>query len=155
MSLHPHQTWVLFTSCTSYFLLFRAGWAAGSLLVIPQGEKTPSQSTPLLVSHVDRACVESSCPAMPQGVPVASKNDSIHLEMNGRDRCPLHPWYCLSQFSSVSSGLDCYSHTWNLEIQSGLGWWGWFGFLSRWQHEIRDVTRAGTAEVTLQRGSAP
>lgn len=160
MSLHPHQTRVLFTSCTSYYLLFLSGRAAGSLLVIPRGEKSPSQNTPLLVSHVDRACVESSCPAVSQGVPVASKNDSTRLEMNGRDKCPLHPWYCLCQFSPAPPGLDCYPLTQNLEILGGmlpgwggLEWWGWFGLLSRWQHESRDVTRAGTAEVRLQRGS--
>lgn len=124
------------------------------------GEKSPSQNTPLLVSHVDHACVESSCPAVSQRVPVASKNDSTCLEMNGRDRCPLHPWYCLSQFTPVSSGLDCYSYTWNLGIQGGmlpgcggLEWWGWFRLLSRWQHEIRDVTGAGPTEVRLERGS--
>lgn len=66
---------------------------------------------------------------------------------------PVHP---------VSSGLDCYSHTWNLEIQGGsvawLGWierWGWFVLLSRWQHEIRDVTAAGTAEVRCSAAAAP
>lgn len=38
---------------------------------------------------------------------------------------------------------------------AGVDWSGgaWFGPLSRWQHEIRDVTGAGTAEVRLQPGS--
>lgn len=65
---------------------------------------------------------------MSQRVPVASKNDSIRSEMNRRDRCPLHPWYCLCQLTLVSSGLDCYSYTWNLEIQGeDVAWLGWIG----------------------------
>lgn len=52
------------------------------------GGKSPSLNTYVLVSHVDRACVESSWQTMFQWITVAYKYDFICLKMNGRDRCP-------------------------------------------------------------------
>lgn len=117
------------------------------------GEKSPSQNTPVLVSRVDCACAESSCPDTSQRVPVASRNGSTHLEMSRRDRCirgavsPSSPRFLLAWIVIPTHG------TWKSRMEMLPGWGGveWFGFLSRWQHEIRDVTGGDTAAKQLLR----
>lgn len=79
----------------------------------------------------------------------------FHTFGNEQER-QVHPWCCLSQFTPVSSGLDCYSHTWNLEIQDGnVAWLGWSGV--EWSglgFSAGGSTRSGMSlEVTPQQSS--